>query len=136
MRAVQLMLEEGQMSLRKALAYSGCSRKMYYYEPRPRALGLDPNIVEKTKEIALERPSYGTRRMAAQLSRELTVHINRKRVQRIFHSLNWVEPAKRKTQVIRSASKLVKGSRPYEFWQTDMTYVWCGSRDRWSTSST
>jgi transposase InsO family protein len=26
----------------------------------------------------------------------------------------------------------VKASRPYEFWQTDMTYVWCGSTDRWS----
>jgi transposase InsO family protein len=121
---------DGQMSLRKALSYSGCSRKMYYYEPAPRVVRPDPMIVEKTKEIALERPSYGTRRMAAQLSRELHAPINRKRVQRIFHALNWIEPAKTKSEVIRSASKVVKASRPYEFWQTDMTYVWCGV-DRW-----
>jgi putative transposase len=137
MRAVQLMLENNndddeRMSLRKALAYSGCSRRMYYYEPRRRNIESDLIIVEKTKEIALERPCYGTRRMAAQLSRELGVPINRKRVQKIFHELNWVEPAKTKSQVIRSASRVVKATRPYEFWQTDMTYVWCGNADRWS----
>lgn len=129
MRAVRLMLET-EMSLRKALAYAGCSRKMYYYEPAPRTIALDPVVVEKTREIALQRPSYGTRRMAAQLSRELHVPINRKQVQRVYRGLNWTEPAKTKSQVIRSASKVVRASRPYEFWQTDMTYLWCGS-DRW-----
>ena len=27
---------------------------------------------------------------------------------------------------------MVRASRPYELWQTDLTYIWCGSRDRWS----
>jgi hypothetical protein len=136
MRAVQLMLQEHQMSLRKALAYSGSSRKMYYYRPRQRDTKLNSSVVDATEKIALQRPFYGTRRMAAQLSRELHVPINRKRVQKVFHKLNWIEPAKTKSEVIRSATKVVRAPRPYEFWQTDMTYLWCGNRDRWSSSST
>jgi putative transposase len=132
MTAIQLMLENEKMSLRKALRYSGMSSCSYYYKPVPRVIEPDPAIVRKVEKIALERPFYGTRRMAAQLSRELHAPINRKRVQKVFHALNWVEPSKTKSQLIRSASKVVKASRPYEFWQTDMTYVWCGNRDRWS----
>ena len=125
MKAIQLMLEE-EMSLRKALRYSGMSSCSYYYRPVARTSEPDPAITQKVEEIALQRPSYGTRRMAAQLSRELHVPINRKRVQKVFHALNWIEPAKTKNQVIRSSSRVVKVSRPYEFWQTDMTYLWCG----------
>lgn len=125
MRAIHTMLEH-QLSLRKSLRYAGCSRTMYYYEPSPRMLEPDPVFVEKTKEIALQRPSYGTRRMAAMLSRELNQPVNRKRVRRIFHVLNWIEPSKTKSEIIRSAVKTVKASRPYELWETDLTYVWCG----------
>lgn len=133
MTAIQAMLEaDGEMSLRKALRYSGMSSCSYYYRPVARTFEPDPAIAQKVEEIALRRPSYGTRRMAAQLSRELHVPVNRKRVQKVFHALNWIEPAKTKSQVIRSASKVVKASRPYEFWQTDMTYLWCGNSDRWS----
>jgi hypothetical protein len=98
MRAVEVMLGDGMMSLRKAMEYSGCSRKMYYYKPTQRILEPDPFIVEKTKEIALERPSYGTRRMGAMLERELRVPINRKRVQRIFRALNWINPSMKKKE--------------------------------------
>jgi len=84
------------------------------------------------EELALQRPFYGTRRMAAQLSRELHAPVNRKRVQKVFRTLNWVEPAKTKSQIVRSATKVVRASRPFEFWQTDLTYLWCGNRDRWS----
>lgn len=130
MRAVQLMLQE-RMSLRKALAYSGCSRKMYYHhEPRQRVIKLDPSIVSATERIALERPSYGTRRMAAMLSRELQAPINRKLVQRIYRALNWIEPSLKKNDIIRAASRPIAPSRPYELWEADFTYVWCGV-DRW-----
>ncbi len=132
MTAIQLMLEDGEMSLRKALRYSGMSSCSYYYRPVIRTFEPDPTIIQKVEELALQRPFYGTRRMAAQLSRELRTPVNRKRVQKIFRTLNWIEPSKTKSQVIRSASKVVKASRPYEFWQTDMTYLWCGNADRWS----
>ena len=129
MRAVKLMLER-RMSLRKALAYSGCSRKTYYYEPRKRAIRLDPSIVSATEKIALARPSYGTRRMAAMLSRELHAPVSRKRVQRIFRALNWIEPSLKKKDIIRAASNLVVPQVPYELWEADFTYIWCGV-DRW-----
>jgi putative transposase len=125
MRAVEIMLESG-MSLRRTLRYAGCSRKMYYYEPIERTVELDPSIVEKMKEIALRRPSYGTRRMAAMLSRELHAPVNRKQVQRAYRTLNWIEPSKTKSEIIRSAAKLIKATRPYELWETDITYVACG----------
>ena len=125
MMAVETMLEDG-FSLRKALDYSGCSRKMYYHKTIPRMVQPDPLVVEKVKQIALDRPTFGTRRMAAMLRRELRVPINRKRVRRIFHALNWIEPAKKKSEIIRSSTKLVKATRPYELWETDITFVWCG----------
>lgn len=60
------------------------------------------------------------------LSRELHVPINRKQVQRIYRGLNWIEPSKKKSEIIRSAARVVKASRPYELWETDITYVPCG----------
>jgi putative transposase len=134
MTAVRLMIkgEERRMSLRKALRYSGMSSCSYYYQPVSRVVEPDPRMVKKVEELALQRPFYGTRRMAAQLSRELHAPVNRKRVQKVFRTLNWVEPAKTKSQIVRSATKVVRASRPFEFWQTDLTYLWCGNRDRWS----
>lgn len=130
MMAVEIMLQH-RMSLRNALEYSGCSRSLYYYEQTPRVVGLDPLIVKKVQEIALERPSYGTRRMAAMLSRELDVPVNRKRVQRVYRALNWVAPSMKKGEIMRAKTRLVAPERPDELWESDLTYVWCGSRDRW-----
>lgn len=130
MNAIETMLEDG-FSLRKALDYSGCSRKMYYHKTIPRTHLQDPFILEKVKRIALDRPTFRTRRMAAMLRRELGEPVNRKRIRRIFHELNWIEPAKKKNDIIRSSSRLVKATRPYELWETDITFVWSGV-DGWS----
>lgn len=131
MKTIELMLESGIISLRKALDYSGSSRNLYYYKPKTREIGLDASIVESVKRLALERPSYGTRRTAATLTRELRSPVNRKRIQRIFRALNWTLPARKKSEIIRSSTKLVKATRPYELWETDLTYVWSGV-DGWS----
>jgi transposase InsO family protein len=126
MMAIGVMLDN-KLSLRKALHYSGCSRAMYYYRKRDRkVVRLDPAVVDSAKRITLERPFYGTRRMAVMLSRELGRPVNRKQVQRVFHALNWVEPSKKKVDIIRSKGKTVKASRPYELWEADMSYIWCG----------
>ena len=73
MKTIQLMIEENNISLRKALSYSGLSSCMYYYRKRERkqAPALDSAIIEAVRRVALERPSFGTRRMAAILTREL-----------------------------------------------------------------
>ena len=129
MKTLRLMLEN-DLSLRKALAYSGSSRQLYYYKPRERNERLDSSIVNRVKEVALERPSFGTRRMAAILTRELGYPVNRKKIQRIFRALNWTSPAMKKSEIIRSSAKLLKPLAPNTLWEADMTYIWCG-RDRW-----
>src|SRR5215469_6873285 len=90
------------LSLRKALAYTDCSRNYYYKKKRPRITRCqqqDQTILEKTKEIVLQRPSYGTRRMAAMLTRVLGKSINRKTVQKIYHKLNLTIPSRRKRYI-------------------------------------
>jgi putative transposase len=124
--SVQIMLEK-ELSLRKALYYSGLSSSTYFYKPVPRQESrIDPLIVEKVKGIALDRPSYGARRIAAAMSHELDAPVNRKRVGRVFRVLNWTLPRRKKSEIIRSSAKLVRATRPYELWETDITFVWCG----------
>jgi len=70
MTAIHIMIQNG-ISLRKSLQYAGCSGTMYYYKKRPRSKRVDPAVLDLTQEIAAHRPSYGTRRMAAMLSKEV-----------------------------------------------------------------
>ena len=91
-----------RMSIRKALAYSGCSKNMYYYNSIKQkkyhgnhittaavaavtAAPLSSTMIEQEiQQISLQRPTYGTRRMAAMLTRILGIPVNRKRVQREY----------------------------------------------------
>jgi transposase InsO family protein len=64
--------------------------------------------------------------MAAQVSRELGLPVNRKKIQRICHKLGWIEPRKTKNEIIKQGRTLFKPTGPNQLWQTDITYVWCG----------
>jgi len=119
-------MREAGASLRDALRFTGSSWNLYYHQEKPRLIPPDSRITKKVKELILERPSYGTRRVAAQLSRELGVPINRKRIQRVFRTLGYIEPSRTKNEIIRASDKTPKPSSPYELWQTDLTYVPCG----------
>jgi putative transposase len=129
-KTIQLMLENGNLSLRRALSYSGSSRQLYYYKPRMRKMKLDSSTVDRVKQIALNRPSFGTRRMAAVLTKDSGTPVNRKKVQRIFRALHWSSPSMKKNEIIRAHARLLKPVAPNELWEADMTYIWCG-RDRW-----
>jgi putative transposase len=121
-----------ELSLRKALRHSGCSRKAYYHQAKPRSIPPDPYITEKIRTIAVERPLYGTRRMAAMLSRQLGRPVNRKRVQRIYRQLGWTQPSMRKKQLLRDTyAKRPKPTKPNELWEADLTYIHCGV-DGWA----
>jgi putative transposase len=122
MKAVEMMLEN-ELSLRKSLTYAGWSRCAYYYKTKGgRTVNPNPAVLQKIEDIALERPSFGTRRMAAMLSKDLGWPVNRKQVQRIFRILGWIKPSMKKSELIRALASPILPTRPYELWEGDMTY--------------
>ena len=128
------------LSLRKALEYTGCSRNAYYYNKKKmkekesrdtkqhRQLDEETALEKKIKEIILQRPSYGTRRMAAMLTRTMGKPINRKRVQRLYRKLNLTIPSRKKREIMRSKynNNIKKVDKPDELWEADLTYIHCG----------
>lgn len=124
MTAVQELTKH--ISLNKSLSLVGVSKTRWYYSKSPRNIRTDPVVSDTVQRIAKQRPTYGTRRMAAQVSRELDIAVNRKKIQRIFHKLDWIEPTRSKNDIIKSGRVLFKPSAPNQLWQTDITYVWCG----------
>ena len=114
------------MSLNQSLHLTGVSKTRWYYAKSPRNISTDPAVTAVVQKIGRQRPTYGTRRMAAQVSRELDKPVNRKKIQRIFHKLGWIEPKKSKNDIIKSHRTLFRPSAPNQLWQTDITYVWCG----------
>ena len=59
-------------------------------------------------EVAKTRPTYGTRRMAAQLARQLGTPVNRKKVSRICRKLGRTAPRMRESGTIHSGRRLSK----------------------------
>ena len=72
------------ISLTKSLSYCGVSKTAWYYARRPRDPAIDGKMESLIIVVAKTRPTYGTRRMAAQLTRQLGAPVNRKRVSRIY----------------------------------------------------
>ena len=118
------------MSMRKMFSYIGMSGNKWYHKPRPRNIQINQTIAKITEKIGLKRPTYGTRRMAASVSRELDMPVNRKQIQRIYRKTGVISPQKTKKEIMRSNKKLLKPTGPDQLWESDMTYVWCG-RDGW-----
>ena len=84
-------------------------------------------IEKEIQEISLQRPTYGTRLMAALLTRILGKSVNRKRVQRIFRKKDYITPSKSKREILRSKILNVKATdRPYQVWEADLIYILCG----------
>lgn len=124
MNAVRMM--NGVVGLNKTLLLCGVSKKAWYYTSRPRNVSPDPQVQEMIQRIGPARPTYGTRRMAAQVSRELNRPVNRKAIRRIFRRLGWTKPSRTKREIIRANKKLPRPKAPNQFWESDMSYVWCG----------
>jgi len=134
-----------RISIRKALTYSGCSKNIYYGNKDHRyditaataATAVTPSsstttIIEKEiQQISMQRPTYGTRRMAAMLTRILGIPVNRKKVQRIFRKMGYITPSKSKKEILRSNISNVKADRPNQVWKADLIYIHCGI-DGWS----
>ena len=120
-----------RLSLRKALSLAGISNTAWYYAKQSRrSIKLDPAVSQTVQKIGHQRPTYGTRRMAAATSRELQRRVNRKQIRRIFKILGWIEPRKSKKDIIKVSRKLFHPAAPNQLWEADMSYVDCGS-DGW-----
>lgn len=84
------------------------------------------HLKREIRSIIKKRPFYGTRRMAAQIRRETGVRVNRKRIRRLYRSMGLTSPTLKKSEIIRSNTRTPGPKGPNEFWEADMSYVWCG----------
>ena len=100
MSAAKLMHE--RLSLRKSLEYADISRRRWCYKPRPREIELNPAVVDAVRRIGRRRPTYGTRRMAAQVARDTGTATNRKQMQRIFRKMGYIQPQKTKNEIVHT----------------------------------
>ena len=103
MNATRIMLSGG---LNKTFRLCGMSKKAWYYTPQPRNVSPDPEVQDMVQDmvqkIGLKRPTYGTRRMSTQVSKELSRPVNHKAIRRIFKRLGWSKPSRTKHKIIRS----------------------------------
>ena len=94
-----------EMSLNKALQYCGMSKHAWYYTKKPRDVPINAEVTGKVRRISSKRPTYGTRRMAAQVARETGIPTNRKKIQRIYRKIGWNEPQNDKKEIIRASRR-------------------------------
>jgi len=73
---------------------------------------VDQIVLDAVQRIGTARHTYGTRRMAAPVSRELQTPVNRKKIQRTFYKLSGIESAKTKKDIKLSRKKLFKPTAP------------------------
>lgn len=110
------------------------SRSSYYYQA---SQPEDGPVLEAIDEVLAEFPTYGSRRMAAQLKRDPhKLLVNRKRARRIMQENGRLQPVKRaKTRTTNSRHpyrrypNLVLGlaiERPEQVWVSDITYIRLG----------
>lgn len=109
----------------------GISRSSYYYKLRQRPQ-FNLYLADRINDIATEFPSYGYRRITAELKRN-RIHVNHKRVLRIMRQENLLVKAqkayKRTTKSNHSLAKypnLIKNleiTRPDKVWNADITYI-------------
>ena len=108
----------------------GISRSTYYYKPKSKPSDMD--LAEKIEEIALDFPSYGYRRITAQLHRD-DIKVNHKRVLRLMRDNNLLCRAVKAFKATTDSShglkkypNLIDGLVPYrtdQLWHADITYI-------------
>ena len=107
----------------------GCMRSSYYYQPKQRD---ETEIKAAIDAVAAEWPTYGYRRVTAQLRRQGRV-VNHKRVRRLMREMDL--PARTKSKKPKTTNSehdfprypnLVQDLeivRPNQVWVSDITYI-------------
>jgi len=108
----------------------GISRSTYYYKPKGKPSDMD--LAEAIEEIALDFPSYGYRRVTAQLHRD-DIKVNHKRVLRLMRDNNLLCRARKAFKATTDSShglkkypNLIDDLVPYrtdQLWHADITYI-------------
>ena len=120
------------MSVAKMCEVAGFSRAGYYRFRKPMRSGGDVVVRDEIQRIALEYPSYGSRRIAHELGKR-GHQVNRKRVQGIMREDNLLCVTKRKFVVTTQSGhgltvypNLVPAltlTGPDQLWVADITYI-------------
>ena len=107
MNAVRVIL--GTVDLNRVFLLCWVYGKAWHYTPDPETCRRTPKC-RRIQKIGPARPTCGTRRMAAQIFRELNHPVNCKAIRRIFKRLGWAKPSRTKREIIR-ANKNSRGQR-------------------------
>ena len=128
MAAIEL---DNRLSLAHRSRLLAVGRGRHYYEP----LGESPlnlRIMRLMDEHYLEHPYKGPRRMQSWLAREHDLHVNIKRLNRLYYSVMGLQSVlpgphtSKPTPGHKTYPYLLRGlhiERPNQVWQTDISYV-------------
>jgi putative transposase len=112
------------LTIRQQCDLLGLPQSTYYYHPQPES-AENLRLLRQLDELYLQRPYFGSRRMAVELE------VNRKRVQRLMRILG-IEAHYPKPNLSRPHPDhkiypyLLRGvaiERPNHVWSTDITYI-------------
>ena len=109
----------------------GISRSAYYYKPKDKPK-FNLYLADRINDIATEFPSYGYRRITAQLKRD-GFHVNHKRILRIMKQENLLVSPRRAYKATTNSNhdmtkypNLIKNlvlTRTDMVWNADITYI-------------
>lgn len=128
--ATHLNKQEEQLPLLKQAALLGISRSSIYYQPvSPSAEEID--LLHRVDRIHTEFPTYGTRTMAAELTRQVGYVVGRKKTRTLMDTVG-IEAIYPKPRLSVGNHEhtvypyLLKGvtiSKPNHVWSADITYI-------------
>jgi putative transposase len=120
------MIQEGKLNQTQVLQAVGLARSTYYYQQKKctRTHGYDRALCAAIEEICARAGVYGYRKVWAVLRARGWV-VNKKRVLRYLRHLKLLQPRKVKGRKY-TRPVLVVPAHSNEYWEEDLTYVWCG----------
>ncbi len=121
---------QGTYPVARLCAMLGYPRSCFYYQPSAPA---DAELRAHIELILAEFPTYGYRRITAQLPRTWQTTVNAKRVRRVLGEMGWMRRKKRTVQhttnsahTFRRYPNLVQAlviDHPDQVWVGDITYI-------------
>jgi len=126
------LLEAGhaKISVRRQCDLLGLNRSSYYYE-KSKTSSADLRLMRRIDEQYMRTPFFGSRQMAASLSRQTEQRVNRKCVQRLMRimGIEAIYPKPRTTcrrpehQIFPYLLRNLKITQKDQVWSTDITYI-------------